>query len=170
MRESGHADRYPQLTVNYIDHHNPDLFLFDSDSEEMQRIDLTRLRTTSNIHKLLRMLGMRETCVDMDHACPQWASENQCDQNPAFMLQSCRKSCGLCSGSNAADGSDGEPPCVNSAPETDCEYWSTMGECTTNEAFMRTGCSRSCGFCTVKEHAMPSEDDELLDDDFKDEL
>lgn len=48
-----------------------------------------------------------------------------------------------------------------------------MGECTSNEAFMRTGCARSCGFCTVKERAVPAEeDDELLDDDVyrKDEL
>ena len=57
-------------------------------------------------------------------------------------------------------------PCTNSAPESDCEYWSTMGECTRNEAFMKTGCARSCGFCTVKEQPVELEDD----DEFKDEL
>ena len=53
-RDSGHADRYaPKLTVNYVNHHNPDLILFDSEGDELQRIDLTRLRTTQNIHKLI---------------------------------------------------------------------------------------------------------------------
>ena len=45
-----------------------------------------------------------------------------------------------------------------------------MGECTANEAFMKTGCARSCGFCKVKE--VPREEDELDDEDelAKDEL
>jgi hypothetical protein len=56
-------------------------------------------------------------------------------------------------------------------PESDCEYWSTMGECTKNVEFMRSGCARSCGFCEVAEHKADDDDDLLLDDDFmKDEL
>ena len=30
-----------------------------------------------------------------------------------------------------------------------CPSWAESGECEKNEAFMRTGCMRSCGFCTV---------------------
>jgi len=167
VRDTGHADRYKDLKIQYIDHHNPDLFLFDAENEEMQRIDLTRLRTTANIHKLLKMLGMRETCRDLNAECASWAKSNQCEANPDFMMQSCRKSCGLCA--EDAAGDDSAPPCANTAPEHDCEYWSTMGECSTNEAFMKSGCARSCGFCTVEERGVP-DDDELLDDDFKDEL
>ena len=174
MRDTGHADRYAKLSVNYIDHHNPDLFLFDSDGEEVQRIDLTRLRTTANIHKLLQMYGMKETCKDLNPACADWAAQNQCDANPDYMMQQCRKACNACGPASDSAGADSEPPCVNTAPEHDCEYWSTMGECTANEAFMRTGCARSCGFCTVKERAVPRDDDDELDDDdvyrAKDEL
>ena len=126
MRDAGHADRYTKLVVKYVDHHNPDLLLFDAAGEEMQRIDLTRLRTTHNIHKLLRMLGMRETCRDLNNACAEWAKSGQCSANPAYMKDSCRKACGLCAKDATED--DG-PPCTNSAPERDCEYWSTMGEC-----------------------------------------
>lgn len=82
------------------------------------------------------------------------------------MLQECRKACGACV-ENGTGGDDGDAPCVNTSPEHDCEYWSTMGECTANEAFMRTACTRSCGFCTVKARAMATDDD---DDEFKDEL
>ena len=56
------------------------------------------------------------------------------------------------------------------SPEHDCEYWSTMGECTKNEAFMKGGCARSCGFCQVKEKAFIDEEDDDDDDDGKDEL
>ena len=82
MKDTGHADRYPKLSVNYIDHHNPDLLVFDAEGEEMQRIDLTRLRTTANIHKLCRMLGMKETCHDLNPACADWSASNQCGANP----------------------------------------------------------------------------------------
>ena len=83
------------------------------------------------------------------------------------MLEQCRKSCNECGEESVLE--DGEAPCVNTSPEHDCEYWSTMGECTANEGFMRTACTRSCGFCVVKEHAVPSDDDDD-DDEFKDEL
>jgi len=169
VRDQGQSDRYPQLQVNYIDHHNPDLFLFDSDGEEVQRIDLTRLRTLKNIHKLFTMLGFKETCRDANHDCVTWAKQGQCDANPAFMIISCRKSCGMCAEDATVD--DKGPPCTNSSPESDCEYWSTMGECTKNVEFMRSGCARSCGFCEVAEHKADDDDDLLLDDDFmKDEL
>jgi len=170
VRDSGYAV-YSKLTVNYVDHHNPDLILFDAEGEEMQRIDLTRLKTQANIHKLCKMLGMRETCKDLNPACADWSANNQCGANPEYMMQNCRKSCGACSDS-AASGDDDEPPCVNTSPNNDCEYWSTMGECTANEAFMRTGCARACGFCKVRERAVPSEEEEDEDDDVygKDEL
>ena len=167
VRDPGHADRYPKLTVNYINYHNPDLLLFDADDEEVQRIDLTRLKTTANIHKVCKMLGMKETCRDLNPSCPNWSKEGQCDANPAYMHEQCRKSCGICAQDASVDDST---PCVNTAAEHDCEYWSTMGECTANEAFMRTACARSCGICKVKEHKVPSDDDDFFDDDFKDEL
>ena len=164
VRDTGHADRYRDLRIQYIDHHNPDLFLFGDDDEELNRIDLTRLKTTKNIHKLLSMLGMRETCHDLNNECDAWAKSGQCQANPDFMLQSCRKSCGSCA--KEAVNDDSKPPCVNTHADHDCEYWSTMGECNKNEAFMKSGCARSCGFCTVKERSVPSEeDDDLLDDD-----
>ena len=194
MRDSGQSDRYKQLSINYVDHHNPDLIVFDSDGEEVQRIDMTRIKTLSNLHKLCRLLGLRESCHNLNPSCDEWAAADQCNlkcadshrlpparlcrlnffsahlvcvslPSPAYMLEQCRKSCKACAEDSALD--DGEAPCVNTSPEHDCEYWSTMGECTANEAFMRTACTRSCGFCVVKEHAVPSDDD---DDDFKDEL
>jgi len=166
VRDSGHADRYPQMKVKYIDHHNPDLFLFDKDGEEMQRIDLTRLRTLQNIHKLCQMLGLRESCRDEHANCADWQQSGQCDMNPSFMHQSCRRACGLCKES----GNETTTLCRNSAEDSECEYWSTMGECDRNQSFMHQSCARSCGVCQVAEDRPPDMDDD--DDDVlsKDEL
>ena len=35
-------------------------------------------------------------CLDKQNDCPQWASENQCIDNPAFMLKECPHSCMVC--------------------------------------------------------------------------
>lgn len=166
MRDAGHADRYPQLRVNYVNHHNPDLILFDDENEEVQRIDLTRVKTTRNIHKLLGMLGMRETCRDLNAQCAEWRRSGQCDANPNFMLANCRKSCGACSEQAQVDDS---MPCTNTSPDHDCEYWSTMGECERNEAFMLKACARACGVCVAHEDR-PIEPDDEFDELGKDEL
>lgn len=167
MRDSGHADRYQQMKVKYIDHHNPDLILFDKDDVEMQRIDLTRLRTTANIHKLCQMLGLRERCRDEHSNCADWHKSGQCDANPQFMHQSCRRACGLC---KESDNQSSSTVCRNSAEDSECEYWSTMGECTRNQAFMHQSCARSCGICQVAEERPMDADDDDDDGLGKDEL
>lgn len=147
----------------YIDHHNPDLILLDAAGDEMQRIDLTRLQTTANIHKLLKMLGMPERCSDNDSSCVSWQASGECERNPDFMHTSCRLSCGLC------DKKDKDEAfvCKNNSPDHDCEYWSTMGECTANEAFMKEACARSCGVCSSEPEPLGDDDD---DEFWKDEL
>lgn len=125
----------------------------------------------ANIHKLLKMLGVKEKCKDQNPACESWAASGQCDVNPAFMLISCRKSCKACQEDTGAGDAEGVP-CVNASPDNDCEYWSTMGECTKNAAFMKTACARSCGECKVVEKAAAEEEEEALLDELyaKDEL
>jgi hypothetical protein len=162
VKERGHADRYRDLSVNYIDHHNPDLVLFDDAGEELQRIDLTRLKTTANIHKLLGMLEMVQLCHDDDPNCPTWKAQGECEANPSFMRTSCRLSCGVCKASDVLE----DARCKNSSPDNECEYWSTMGECTKNPGFMSTACRRSCSLCGEPEEEEEVDDDLLDDDEF----
>lgn len=37
-------------------------------------------------------------CVDMDKKCPVWASQGECQNNAAWMMANCRKSCNSCQG------------------------------------------------------------------------
>ena len=97
MRDDGQADRYTNLKVRYVDHHNPDLILFDKASKETHRIDLTRLSSRESLHKLMVLLGLKEKCGDQNGGCPDWAKQGECANNPEFMGVKCRKYCNLCS-------------------------------------------------------------------------
>jgi len=35
-------------------------------------------------------------CVDMNEFCPSWASGGECQRNPNYMLEKCKKSCDMC--------------------------------------------------------------------------
>jgi hypothetical protein len=144
VREDGQADRYQGLKINYVDHHNPDLMLFDEQGNELHRIDLTRLQTTDSMHKLMAMYGLKEICRDANPSCREWATSGECDANPVFMKSSCRVSCGLCSANATIDES---APCKDVSPASDCQYWSTMGQCDENQDFMHSNCAKSCGVC-----------------------
>eukprot|EP00966_Prymnesium_polylepis_P291602 6735010-Prymnesium_polylepis.1 len=93
VRDDGQADRYAKVRINYVDHHNPDLILFDDKENELNRIDLTRLRTSESMHKLMVLLGLREICRNANPSCADWAAQGECERNAAFMSASCRKSC-----------------------------------------------------------------------------
>ena len=46
---------------------------------------------------------------------------------------------------------DDKVTCRDVSPAHDCQYWSTMGECTANPDFMNLNCAKSCGFCSSTE-------------------
>jgi len=145
VRNPLHVARYGNLEVKWIDHHNPDLVLFDSSNSEVHRVDMTRLTSTASMHKLMVLLGLTEVCHDANSSCETWAANGECARNPVFMKESCRKSCKSCpEGSKVVN----EPLCRDVGNWKDCEYWSTMGECSNNENWMREQCARSCGFCS----------------------
>lgn len=35
-------------------------------------------------------------CIDINELCPDWALEGECQKNPEYMLQYCKKSCNVC--------------------------------------------------------------------------
>ena len=107
MRDSGHVDRYKNLRVKYIDHHNPDLVLLDKHGQETHRVDLTRLSSTHSIHKLCQLLGLEEICRDENRECKTWAGNGECERNKDYMSVSCRNSCNLC----GASAEVAEPAC-----------------------------------------------------------
>ena len=126
MRTPSHVARYSNLEVKYIDHHNPDLVLLDAAEQEVHRIDLTRLSSTSSMHKLMTLLGLEEICRDENGSCRSWAAAGECERNPSFMLTDCRRSCRHCGESAKVDD---RVPCRDSATRSDCEYWCASALC-----------------------------------------
>ncbi len=56
IKDSGEADSYKGLKVNFIHGHNPDLVFFDEHAKEVERIHLDRYKK-SEIHELLEQRG-----------------------------------------------------------------------------------------------------------------
>jgi len=144
VRDTAHVDRYKNLKVKYINHHNPDLVLLASDGTETHRVDLTRLSSTHSIHKLCQLLGLKEICRDENGDCGKWSSSGECESNPDFMSVSCRHACGHCTSDEPAAAPEAVCRDLNA---NECPYWFTMGECESNPAFMRDNCAKACGLC-----------------------
>lgn len=166
VRAEGHADRYANLAVNYVEHHNPDLILFDNQDQELHRIDLTRLRTLDNVHKLMVLLGIKELCRNSNPSCDDWANTGECERNSGYMSVACRKSCGLC----GVDAIIEPTACKDESPTHDCQYWATMGQCDENAAFMRVHCAKACGLCSSATSSTEESLEDELDQLGKDEL
>merc|ERR1719221_1867116 len=91
------------------------------------------------------------SCTDDDASCEAWAAMGECENNPAFMLASCRLSCGVCSGPptpvpTPATTQAPTPSCTDD--NASCEAWAAMGECENNPVFMLDSCRLSCGVCS----------------------
>ncbi len=120
---------------------------------------------------------LRIPCVDAEvQQCPDWASRGECSKNPQYMLIHCRKSCQSCIGLHQGDVLQIAPSeetrsqvlqrlvetqeyqhqkaensveslktCVNKHEM--CTHWSIIGECETNEHYMKRECPAACKKC-----------------------
>lgn len=82
--------------------------------------------------------GEMHGCHDYEtpENCAQWVKENECKENPKWMLKRCAASCGLCS-----------HVCSDHEPEGRCKDWAKDGQCEVNKAYMGLNCPASCGVC-----------------------
>ena len=65
------------------------------------------LRIVHHDHDIVREEALEKDppCSDLAEHCAGWASSGECAKNPAFMLERCKESCGLC-GDSPAIGAD----------------------------------------------------------------
>lgn len=106
------VNKYDGIEVKFIPGHNPDLVLYGEGNEELERIDLTKLKEgkapgVADLHVLLEKKGFKVKeevaeadggCADTAADCASWAAAGECTSNPGFMHASCPKSCGTCPG------------------------------------------------------------------------
>ena len=84
---------------------------------------------------LLRYAG----CVDKHRMCPYWAMEKECELNPDYMHESCKKSCKLCVPEGKNNTVD---TCVDK--HIYCAKWARRGECALDPNYMNQNCCQSC--------------------------
>ncbi len=88
----------------------------------------------------LRSLGAE--CTDNRNECADWARTGECESNPAFMVNECRRSCGFCP-LRATKG--GRSLCKDASSY--CGEWAAVGECDSNPGYMKLNCPVTCHLC-----------------------
>jgi len=64
IKEKGQADSYENMKINYIPGHNPDLVLFDSQNNEVERIDMSNYNT-EQLHELVQSKGFNRQAPEL---------------------------------------------------------------------------------------------------------
>ncbi|KAL8586258.1 hypothetical protein ACOMHN_003773 [Nucella lapillus] len=89
-------------------------------------------------------------CVDEQVNCHDWAEGGQCDANPGYMLNHCKKSCHHCDGSGTTRTTlvpiTTPGSCRNDNPN--CGPWASAGYCGTRPDYMLKHCKLSCNDCS----------------------
>lgn len=80
----------------------------------------------------------KRDCVDNHENCGYWANRGECEANPGYMLNWCKRSCKVCSDSNTES-------CIDH--HNNCAYWARKGECQANPEYMLQWCKKSCNAC-----------------------
>ena len=127
VKESGGVDLYPDVRLEYIMEHNPDLVIMDASGHEANRIDLTKYPSFESLHQLMREKGARmiETDLKDGHKdCSSWSKKGECVRNPSFMEKTCERSC--------------------DTQSKHCAIWTRNGECSKTSEFMAKACPDSC--------------------------
>ncbi|XP_060580699.1 balbiani ring protein 3-like isoform X2 [Ruditapes philippinarum] len=84
------------------------------------------------------------TCFNAhdDWQCSLWANQGECDRNPRFMLDGCKKACHLC-----GENEDQDDSCKDSYDTSKCKVWKLNGECIVNKKWMEKHCRATCKAC-----------------------
>ncbi|CAB3403535.1 unnamed protein product [Caenorhabditis bovis] len=86
------------------------------------------------------------TCYNEDPCCAQWARQNECRTNTAYMNRYCRKSCGQCVSADTQRGCHDR--------HVSCAYWKNQQFCTRRRQWMAENCQASCGWCAMSEQQL----------------
>lgn len=84
------------------------------------------------------------TCFNAheDWQCNVWANQGECNKNPRFMLEGCKKACRLCGNEDKDDDS-----CKDNYEAAKCQIWKANGECIVNKDWMHKHCRATCKAC-----------------------
>ncbi|CAL1543605.1 unnamed protein product, partial [Lymnaea stagnalis] len=76
-------------------------------------------------------------------ACYIWANQGECERNPLYMKENCKKACGVC----GAERAQQQGGCKDVFSSVKCAVWKQRGDCSTNVGWMKANCRSTCGLC-----------------------
>ncbi|XP_052217899.1 cell death abnormality protein 1-like [Dreissena polymorpha] len=99
--------------------------------------------------------------------CAVWANQGECQRNPRFMLESCKKACRLCGNEKPDNGPHialwtwqwlcrfanicpqnwTVATCKDNYESSKCDVWKEHGECIVNSEWMHKHCKKTCNAC-----------------------
>nr|QBH70097.1 CreM12-ShK4 [Colubraria reticulata] len=95
-----------------------------------------------------------------DGQCDGWSQSGECDKNPLWMKENCKKSCKVCNDGDDDDDDDdddgddgGKKPdgvCKNVWGDLSCDGWAKSGECDANAIWMKENCKKACKGCDAR--------------------
>jgi ShK domain-like len=88
-----------------------------------------------------------EDCRDLVEACPGYARQGECFVNPGYMLDQCKRSCGICDQQRRDKGIPLEDDEDCTDKHSQCQLWANEKECFTNPVYMFQACPSSCSWC-----------------------
>ena len=118
---------------------------------EVSRVAGDAPKSSRNAPKWVLTQWLHYGCDDQlreDQQCATWAKAGECERNPLYMRNTCRRACGLC-------GCDDRIPWRGKGGSAECMRWARDGECEANPVYMREACEWSCGMCGGEEPALP---------------
>ncbi|KAK3603705.1 hypothetical protein CHS0354_023311 [Potamilus streckersoni] len=111
-----------------------------------------------------------ELCLNIHESwqCYVWAFQGECEKNPRFMHEGCKKACGMCGTKESTKNNNhittwswqwicifsGLCPkewtigiCQDVYPQDKCQRWEENGDCITNDKWMKEYCRATCKAC-----------------------
>jgi len=91
-----------------------------------------------------------KVCLNLNELCAYWASRDECNKNPSFMIKNCGPSCLSCEETiveTIHEDSNDSDSCVDKT--LNCRFRASIGDCVTHSNFMRMQCPKSCELCDV---------------------
>lgn len=126
-------------------------------------------------HDCQEGVSKSSNCVNTHDSwtCYIWAKQGECERNPAFMGESCKKACGLCGEIEDLKMMESDEvfhnymwqwlgvltnltpkqwrlagDCHDQYLTNKCYDWAQNGDCITNTKWMNRNCRKSCQMCT----------------------
>ena len=109
------AGNFPSFKHEYVQGAMPSLMMMDLDGTVKETLGIGEWKEQAIVDylngrldkKVTKLEAWGDDCQDDHEHCEDWAKNGECENNPEYMKDGCKKSCGICTPA-VEGGSNGE--------------------------------------------------------------